>query len=74
VFLVLCGDFGWSQRRNASSGVYVLIDASTGKVLHQIVLKKASSSLSVTRIARSSTSCAPIHEQKVESRWSTTCC
>lgn len=39
-WLVLCGDFGWSQRRGASAGVYVLIDASTGKVLHQIILTK----------------------------------
>jgi len=41
VFLVLCGDFGWSQQQNASSGMYVLIDTSTEKVLHQIVLKRA---------------------------------
>ncbi len=40
VNLVLCGDFGWSQRRGASAGVYVLIDASTGRVLHQIILTK----------------------------------
>jgi len=41
VFLMLCGNFGWSQQQNASSSMYVLIDTSTGKVLHQIILKKA---------------------------------
>ena len=38
---MLSGDFGWSQWRNANAGVYVIIDVTTGKVMHQIVLTKA---------------------------------
>lgn len=40
-FLVLSGDFGWSQRRNASAGVYTVIDSVSGKVVHQIILTKS---------------------------------
>lgn len=57
-FLVLSGDFGWSQRRNASAGVYTVIDSVSGKVVHQIILTKSFKrlvfgSLCVTKIALS---------------------
>lgn len=51
---MLCGDFGWAQRRQASAGAYVMVDARTKKILHEEIITKQAQrkSRGVSRLIR----------------------